>query len=134
MRFDETDREEKRLVLLGQFLQRLNGQVGHLAVLVGVVGNVGAFVGRPAGIHFGLIAFAFCHYFSRGRLGGFFNRERLGQHILGRLGRLARHRPSRFVIQLAVVNFSHALHEVAAVLEGLPQSDRIGSGIAEVRP
>ena len=120
VRFDETDREEERLVLLGQFLQRLNGQVGHLAVLVGVVGNVGAFVGRPAGIHFGFIAFAFCHHFSRGRLGGFFNRERLGQHILGRFGRLKRHRPTRLVVQLAMVNFSHALYEIPAVLEGLP--------------
>ena len=48
VRFDETDREEKRLVLLGQFLQRLDGQIGNLAVLVGIVGNVGALVGRAA--------------------------------------------------------------------------------------
>jgi hypothetical protein len=50
VRLDEPDREEERLRLLAEFAQRGHREIRHLPVLERVVGHVGPFERRSAGV------------------------------------------------------------------------------------
>lgn len=119
MRLGKTDGEKERLSLLAQFSDGLCGETRGLAVGVEVISDIAGFEGYA----FAFVLHVFLHSVSVGGILG----------VGRRLGRHPRRGPGRFVVEAAVEDLTHALGEVAVLLEVLADGLDVGKGDAEVR-
>ena len=116
MRFGETYRKKEWLGLLRQSLESLHGDIRHHAVFVEIIRDIPCFESRTALSDFVLIL----------------DVRRDGFGVSGRFRRLPRHGPGLRIVIAGMVDLTHALNEVAVVLEMLRQRDDVRFGGAEV--
>ncbi len=123
MGLDESNGQEEWLLFSGQVTQCFYRQFGDFAIGEGVVGDIGAFEGRAAGVKTGdFLAFAVCVDFVLTLV----ERQVFRQGIAHAGGILPGDGPGGRIVVAAVVNLAHTLHEIAVLFEMLAESDHVG--------